>query len=160
MESRVKSEDRELLRDLLTVERILTLSVLVDEAPYASLLPFVLSADQSALLVHASELARHSRGLSSEGPYGVVVHRPDHPEADPLQVPRVSVQGTVSRVERSGETYEADRAAYLARFPQSSQTFALGDFHLYRLDLEKGRLIGGFGRALNLTRRSFDEALA
>lgn len=44
-----------------------------------------------------------------------------------------------------------DRELYLAPFPGSAQTFALGDFHLYELAFERGRLIGGFGRARTVT---------
>ena len=33
----------------------------------------------------------------------------------------------------------------------SEQTFQLGDFNLYRLRFEKGRYVGGFARAVNIT---------
>ena len=34
---------------------------------------------------------------------------------------------------------------------------SLGDFSLYRLDLERGRLVAGFARAVTLTRTAFAE---
>ncbi len=41
--------------------------------------------------------------------------------------------------------------AFLARFPGAAMTLALPDFTLYRLNVEGGRLVLGFGHALNLS---------
>ncbi len=50
----MKSEDRDLLNDLLTEARVLSLGVLVEGAPYVGLLPFAVSEDKGSALVHAS----------------------------------------------------------------------------------------------------------
>jgi hypothetical protein len=54
---------------------------------------------------------------------------------------------------------EADSAAkaLLARFPSMAQTLPLEDFRLYRLEIRGGRLILGFGRALNLSLHHFED---
>ncbi len=145
--------DRELLKELLAHQRVLSLAVLVEGRPHAGLLPFAVRPDFRAALIHASDLARHSKGLTPGAPFSVVIHFPDRLDADPLQLPRVTFDGTVSVLERGTEEYEAGRQLYLARFPHSAQTFALGDFRLYRLDFESGRLIGGFGRARSVSAR-------
>ena len=145
--------DRDLLNELLAHQRVLALAVLVEGKPYAGLLPFVVLPDFSAVLVHASGLARHSKGLLPGAPFGAVIHFPDRLDADPLQLPRVSLEGTVTVLERGTAEYQAGRELYVARFPHSAQTFALGDFRLYRLALANGRLIGGFGRARSVSAR-------
>ncbi len=145
--------DRELLREVLARQRVLSLSVVVEGRPYAGLLPFVVRPDFSAALVHASDLARHSKGLLPGAPFGAVIHFPDRLDADPLQLPRVTLEGTVSVLDRGTAEYQAGRELYVARFPHSAQTFALGDFRLYQLALEGGRLIGGFGRARSVSAR-------
>jgi heme oxygenase (biliverdin-IX-beta and delta-forming) len=145
--------DRDLLRDLLTHGRVLSLAVIVEGRPYAGLLPFVVRPDFSALLIHASDLARHSKGLDDGAAFGAVIHSPDRPDADPLQLPRVTLEGSVSVLERGTPRYQAGRELYVGRFPGSAQTFALGDFRLYQLALESGRLIGGFGRARSVSPR-------
>jgi putative heme iron utilization protein len=145
------SEQLNDLRELLSSQRLLALSVLIDGAPYAGLLPYAFVPEHGAVLVHASRLARHTRGLEPGARFCVVIHRPDRLDADPLQVPRVTLEGTVEMLERGTDDYRDGQQRYLARFPSSEQTFQLGDFNLYRLRFEKGRYVGGFARAVNVT---------
>lgn len=148
----MEDRDRDLLRRLLTEERILALGVLVDGRPYVGLLPFVADDDFTALLVHVSSLARHSRGMAPGARMSVLVQEPDRPDRDPLQLARVTLEGTVSPLDRDSDSYAAVRDRYIARFPGSARTFALGDFTLYRLEIERGRLVGGFARAATVNR--------
>ena len=139
------------LQELVSHQRLLALSVLIDGAPYAGLLPYAFTPEHGAMLVHASRLARHTRGLEPGAQFSVVIHRPDRPDADPLQVPRVTLAGTIEVLERGTEDYREGRQAYTKRFPSSEQTFQLGDFNLYRLRVQEGRYVGGFARAVNVT---------
>jgi len=143
------------VRGLLTTERVLALAVLVDDAPYCGLLPFALAPDRAAVLVHASRLARHSRGLHDGAPFSALIHSPDRADGDPLQIPRLTVQGTVELLKRASAGYEEAEQVYVQRFPSAGQTFQLGDFHLYRLRFEKGRYVGGFAQAVNLGPEDF-----
>ncbi len=145
------------LRSLLERQRVLSLAVLVDARPYIGLLPYALRDDFGAALIHASKLARHSRGLADGAPFGVLVHAGVGPEADALQVPRVSLQGTVELVTKGSDAYDAGRDAYLARFPSSATTFGLGDFDLYWLGFERGRYVAGFAQAVNLNAENLRE---
>ncbi len=146
----MNAEDQKLLRDLLDGCRVLSLGVLVDGAPYVGLLPFATTADRQALVVHASGLARHTRGLGDGAPYSALVHLPDA-GGDPLQLGRVTFSGEVRRLEDGTPEHAAARERYLARFPDSAQTFELGDFHLYALRVREGRLVAGFARARNVS---------
>ncbi len=147
----MNTEDTALLRDLLRGSRVLALGVLVDGAPYVGLLPFVLAKDRRALLVHGSGLARHTRGMSDGAPFSALVHAPDADAPDPLQVARVTLQGTVQRLEPGSGPYEEGRALYEDRFPESAQTFELPDFSLYALRIAEGRFVAGFARARNVS---------
>ena len=146
----MKPEEKDLLSHLLNVQRVAALSVDVDDAPYVGLLPFVVNDARDALLVHASNLARHSNGLGDDRVFAALLHLPDSPDMDPLQIPRLTVSGSSSRLARGTDEYESAKAAYLAKFPGSAMTFSLGDFHLYRLAIAKARFVIGFGRALNV----------
>ncbi|MBI5668335.1 MAG: hypothetical protein HZC41_10035 [Chloroflexi bacterium] len=143
-------EDRALLIALLTRQRVLALSVLVDGAPYTGLLPFAALPDFTGVLVHASKLARHSAGLEEGAPFSLLIHQPDTPEADPQQLPRVALEGAVRRLAKDTPAYTGARAVYLAKFPTSEPTFNLGDFDLYRLECQRGRFVAAFGRIYNL----------
>ena len=123
----MKTEDRKVLRHLLTEVRVLSLGVLVEGEPYVGLLPFVVGHDFQSVLVHASDLAKHSRGLLAGSPFSLLIHEADEPDGDPLQVARVTISGKVRQVERMDEEYPRLRAAYTDRFPTSDGTFMLGD---------------------------------
>lgn len=149
------AEDRSRLRQMLTEQRVLALGVVVDGEPVVGLVPYAVVPDFSALVVQASRLARHSQGLKDGARWSGVVHEPLAEDADPLQVARLVVEGDVAPVQPSDPEFEAASRAFLARVPGAAQTLALGDFGLYRLALSGGRLILGFGRALNLSRSHF-----
>ena len=147
----MEREHEAILAGLLTGERVLALSVLVDGRPYVGMLPFVAWPEREALLIQASDLARHAKGLGSGAPYSALLHVPDAPDADPRRLPRATVEGEVERIERGGADWQAARDLYLGRFPASRMTFQLGDFHLYRLAVRRGRFFVGFAKTYNLT---------
>ena len=129
--------------------------MLVDGRPHVGLLPFVAALDYRSALIHASQLARHSRGLQPGSPYSALIHACNEQDGDALQVPRVTISGTVQLVAQADPEFEASRQAYVDRFPSSEKTFLLGDFNLYRLHFEWGRLVAGFARAITLSPDSF-----
>ncbi len=153
----MEQEELSLVKKLLTECRVLSLGVLVDGKPHVGLLPFVSAADYRSALIHASQLARHSRGLQPASPFSALIHASDEQQNDALQVPRVTISGTVQLVAQADADFEGSRQAYIDLFPSSAQTFHLGDFNLYRLHFEWGRLVSGFARAITLSPDSFLE---
>lgn len=142
--------DQELLVELLTQQRVASMSVLVEEKPYIGMLPFVISSDFGSALIHASRLARHTAGLVPGAPFGLLVQEPDHWKANPSQLARVSLQGTVHPLNRGEPSYETQGALYLEKFPKSRMTFQLGDFRLYQLKVDTARFVAGFGKTFDL----------
>ena len=147
----------EAIREMMIVHRVLSLAVLVDGDPEASLLPFALRPDFGAVYVQASGLARHSRGLQQGARVGVLIHDHDTPEADPLQVKRMTVQATVAVLDRESEAFAAARETFVARFPGAELTLSLGDFNLYELTFGRGRYVAGFAQAFNLGPDTFKD---
>ena len=139
-----------LIRTLLDGERVLSLAVLVDGAPFAGLLPFVPLPDYAGVLIHASKLSKHSAGLGTGTRAAVLLHEQDGPDKDPLQIKRMMFDCTVQPYERKSQDWEAGRELFLARFPDSRITFKLGDFTLYRLQFVAGTYVAGFGRAMDI----------
>jgi putative heme iron utilization protein len=143
------------LRALLETERILTLAVIVDGAPVAALLPFAPTADLTAVLVQASGLARHTRGLTDGARVGVAIHVPATPDRDALQIPRLTVDATVRVLPRDSSAFAAAARRLIARFPAAETTLALPDFQICALELGRGRYVEGFARALNVGPETF-----
>jgi putative heme iron utilization protein len=89
-----------------------------------------------------SRLAAHTQNLSADPRAGLFVGDRSA-AADPQAGARISLLGHVVSVDSSEE---ADaRARYLARWPQAADYFALGDFSLWRFEIDEARLIAGFG---------------
>jgi putative heme iron utilization protein len=153
-------EDTASLREILTGQRLLALGLVVEGAPVTGLLPYAVDAARTGLYVQASRLARHSRGLTPGAAWSGVVHVPDAPGQDALQVPRLVLEGVVRPLERGGPEFQAAAQAFTDRFPSAAMTVSLGDFGFYFLEIRDGRLILGFGRALNLAAHHFRDLAA
>ncbi len=139
------------LQQLLDRQRVLSLAVLADGAPYAGLLPFVALPRRDGVLVHASRLSKHAPGLAAGGPVGVLLHEQDAPEKDPLQIRRATFECAVHALERGSEAWNEGRERYVGKFPDGRITFNLGDFTLYRLGFQHGLYVAGFGRAMEIS---------
>ncbi len=150
----MEAEHRALLRRLLTERQLLSLAVVVDGRPVVGLLPFAATEDFGALIVHASRLARHAAGLRDGAPFDALIHAGEAAAADPLAVPRVTLQGHVRFLPPESPETAAARALYVARLPSAESVLTLGGFRFYRLELEEGRLVAGLAQALNLSRDS------
>ena len=153
--SRMTPEDSARLGGLLLGQRLLALGVVAEGEPIVGLLPYAVADDRSALIVQASRLARHSEGLVAGAPWSGVIHVPDTAGTDPLQVPRLQLEGVVDPLRGDRPELQPASRAFLARFPEAGMTLQLPDFTLYRLEIRGGRMVLGFGRALNLSREHF-----
>jgi heme iron utilization protein len=108
-------------------------------APYASLVLVATDLDVTPLLL-LSDLAQHSRNIAFEPRVSLLVDATEgHP--DPLAGPRLTVLG-------QAEVVDDQRllARFTARHPSASLYAAFADFRLYRVAVERGHLVAGFGR--------------
>jgi len=118
-----------------------TISVRRAGTPYGSVTPYALAATGSPLLL-LSRLAAHTQNLTADPRAGLYVGDRSA-AADPQAGARISLLGRVVRVDAAEETDA--RTRYLARWPQAAAYFALGDFSLWRFEIDEARLIAGFG---------------
>lgn len=152
-------DDLRTLSELLRRQRLVSLAVVVDDLPVVGLLPFVAAPTLAGLVVHASHLAAHTAGLGGDQPWSGVVAEPDAAERDPLQTRRVLLHGR-SRAIDDPQVLAKLRSVWRDRYPSASMTLDLADFTFFSLDIEGGRLVAGFGRALNLASEHFAQAAA
>ena len=149
-------EDAAQLGQLLLGQRLLALGVVVEGAPVVGLLPYAVSEDRRALYVQASSLARHTRGLVAGAPWSGLDPRARRAHDGSAAGSEASARGC-RRAARADSTRVPGRHARASwqRFPQAAATLQLSDFGLYRLELHGGRMVLGFGQALNLSRGHF-----
>jgi len=108
-------------------------------APYASLVLVAADLDASPLLL-LSDLAQHSRNIAFDPRVSLLLDATEG-HADPLAGPRLSLLG------RAEAIVDPRRLArFTARHPASALYAGFGDFRLYRVAVERGHLVAGFGR--------------
>ena len=107
--------------------------------PYVSFVAVACDTDASPLLL-LSDLAQHTRNLLAD-PRVSLLFADTEGHADPLAGPRLTVLG---RAARDDDARTAARFA--ARHPASAAYAGFADFHLYRVAVERGHLVAGFGR--------------
>lgn len=146
------------LRSLLA-SPVGALGTLGAHGPFVSMVPVATDPTGAGFFIHVSGLAQHTREVRADARVSLLFVAPLADGQDPLALPRLTLQGRAE--ELPGDSDEARRAAeaYLARFPQAELTLGLGDFAFFRIRLEAGRLVSGFGRALTLDADQIQAAL-
>jgi hypothetical protein len=112
-------------------------------SPYASMITVATDTGGSPLFL-ISKLAWHTRNLEVDQRASILFMSTGDAD-DPLALGRISLMGTAAPVE--GELH---RARFLARHPEAAGYAGFADFSLWRLNVEKGHYIGGFGRIVTL----------
>lgn len=108
-------------------------------SPYASLVLFAVDHDASPLLL-LSDLAQHSRNIAFDPRVSLLLDVTEgHP--DPLTGPRLTLIGRAEAVDDPRRL-----ARFIARHPASALYSGFRDFRLYRVAIERGHLVAGFGR--------------
>ena len=126
-------------RRLLRRQQRGTLATSMRGAPYASLVLIAADLDASPLLL-LSDLAQHSRNIGFD-PRVSLLFDGTAGYRDPLTGPRLTVIGQARAVEDPRRL-----ARFTAHHPASAVYSGFADFRLYRVAVERGHLVAGFGR--------------
>ena len=138
------------LRSVLETQRIASLGTLHQGEPYVSMVPFALLPG-GVFVIHVSALAAHTKDMRASPRVSLLVIAPPDAQTPPQAVARVTVQADAEPLDASMPEYPQARAAYLERFPQSTQTFELSDFSLFAIRPRSLRVVGGFAQAKTVT---------
>ena len=107
--------------------------------PFASVMPYALTADGSPLFL-ISSMAVHTHNLVADPRASLLVMQSGS-GADPLGAPRATLVGSVRKIESS----ESVRQEYLQRHPSSRHWIDYSDFSFFQLDVAHIYFVGGFG---------------
>ncbi len=119
-------------------------SLMRDGTPYASLVTVATLADNSPLLL-LSRLARHTENIRHDPRVSLLID--ERGPGDPLRGARISISG---RIAPTDDASAARR--FLARHPAASAYAGFADFGFWRIEVEGGHLVAGFGRIVELKR--------
>jgi heme iron utilization protein len=115
------------------------LATSLNGAPYASLVLFAVDLDASPLLL-LSDLAQHSRNIAFEPRVSLLLDGTEG-HADPLTGPRLTLLGRALPIDDPRSL-----GRFVSHHPASAGYAGFRDFHLYRVVVERGHLVAGFGR--------------
>ena len=115
--------------------------------PFASLVNVATDVDGAPLIL-TSRLSTHTANLETDGRASILLAETG--KGDPLAHPRLTVLGTMVRVERESADEERVRRRFLSRHPKSELYAGFADFAFWRLAVVSAHLNGGFARAADL----------
>ena len=139
--------------------RVAALATLRNGAPSVSMVPYALTLDPFAVIVLVSDLAAHTGEMRADPRVALLITQSEN-NAPPHELARVSIQGTAEPLPPNDTRSALGRAAYLARFPDMSGLFDLGDFRLFAIAPAAVRVVTGFARAASITPRLLAQILA
>ncbi len=111
--------------------------------PHASLI-LAATAPDGAPVFLVSTLAVHTRNLEAD-PRASVLIDVTGSRGDPLEGARLTVLGRAARIDEESERARL-LARFLARHPEAEGYAGFADFAIWRLAMERGHLVAGFGR--------------
>ena len=129
--------------------------------PHAGMVAATGTPDGQAILLHLSQLAAHTRHLLVHPAVALLWCEPDRADvADVQTLARLTVYGQAQLVARDAAEYASLQAIYLRRFPTATMLFDFRDFNLFKVVIDHGRFVGGFGQALNLSTAALQQSVA
>lgn len=143
------NDERALLVQLIQSQRQAALATLHAGAPAVSMVAYVPDG-AGGFLLHLSALSQHTSDLQADARVSLLICQPDSGAGNPLTLHRVSIEGTAQPIARDTSQYAAAKSTYLGRLPDSTVTFSLPDFTLFRIVPTRGRFIAGFARAYDV----------
>lgn len=148
---------------LIRGRSVAALATLHDGGPFASMIPYATvvtgAPPRLRFVTHVSGLSAHTRDMQADPRVCLLVMAAESDGVPPQALPRISLPCTAEFVPPGHADHDLLRAAYLARFPQAADYFALGDFSLVALVPQSARLIAGFARALTVSAADLAAAL-
>jgi len=148
------------LRTLLHTQRVAALGTLGEDGwPFVSMVPFALEPQCACVVIHVSGLAAHTRNLQASPNVSLLVMQPEVAGEPVHALPRVTLMGQATVLERNSVTWGDSRSAYLTRFPEAEPMTELGDFMFVAIHLSGARQVAGFGAARSLDTETIERIL-
>lgn len=143
-------EARALAIQLVTTATYGSLAVLDPATGRPSVTRVAIASDiDNTPLLLASGLATHTPALNANPVCSLLLGEPAD-KGDPLVHPRITLACLAEKYTREHEGYQRLRNLFLEKRPKVKLYIDLGDFVIFRLNIESAGLNGGFGKAFHL----------
>jgi putative heme iron utilization protein len=135
------------------------LGTLHEGAPFVSMVPYAVSADGEAFVIHVSRLAAHTKDMLAEPRVSLLVMQAEGEGASAQALARVSIQGEAAEVRKGSAEEKACRDAYLARFPEAAPLTEFADFSFFAIRPSAARFVAGFAQAMSVAAGTLAQVL-
>ena len=125
--------------------------------PFGSMVRFIIGEDdehKGQPILMLSRIAEHSKHIAQQNKVSLLVSA--DVEDDIQQTARLTLLGEMQKLDADDPAIQQDGEVYFQQFPETREYFQLLDFDFYRLNITKGRYIGGFARAHWLKAEAFN----
>lgn len=119
-----------------------------DSSPFVSLVT-VAATSPTTVVMLLSGLAKHTQNLQTNNRCSLLLIEHVGEGGDPLQGARLTVVGTVSKLDRGDDRLA--RTTFLAAHPSASMYADFGDFSFYQFEIHEAHLVAGFGKIKTLS---------
>ena len=150
----MENDSKQLLVELIENSKIASLGTCTDNQPYVSMVSFSVKENFSEFYILISQLAKHSKNITKNNKISLMICQAETEAANPQTLARISMTGKAKLIERNKEEYLSAKNNYLTKNINSEKYFSLGDFQLYKLEIEKARFVAGFAKTFNLSSES------
>lgn len=135
---------------LETFQTLVLASLTPEGEPHASTAPYVRIGNDFYILI--STVAQHGRNLLVNQTVSLLFVEDESQCVQPFARKRVTLEATVSEVEREDEYFGRAIERFCAHFDSELVTSLtqMGDFHLFKLSPKCGSVVMGFGKAYRL----------
>ena len=147
-------DSKKVLVNLLTKGNIASLGTANNNQPFVSMVSFSVTEDFGEFYILISQLAKHSKNILENNKVSLMICQPETEASNPQTLARVSMMGTAQLIDQGMEDYDSAKNNYLAKNTFAEMYFSLGDFQLYKIDIDKVRYVAGFAKTFNLTKVS------
>lgn len=100
-------------------------------------------------IILVSDLSMHTKALRGDSRFSLLIEESGG-RGDPMNHPRLTLQGRSDFIPRSGDAHACARQVFLRHHPKAKLYIDFADFNLVQLDIEIAHLNGGFGKAYRL----------
>ncbi len=149
-------ESKIILVSLLKNSKIASLGTSQDNQPFVSMVTYSNSPNFSEFYILISQLAVHTKNIIENNKVSLMIYQSGNQTKNPNSLARVTINGKAFVVDKSDENYSLVKENYLAKNPTAEILFNLGDFQIFRIEIDEARFVCGFGKTFNLSKSSLE----
>ena len=152
--------DQELL-SILQTQRVAALGTLqANGTPYVSMTPYAIDFGSGRVVLQVSSLAPHAQHMRDDPRVSLLMIATEVTDLPTSALPRVTLEGRAEFLAHGSAAWQASRAAFVERFPNSGPINALLEFDFVALSLQAVRQTSGFGASRVVAGESIGPMLA